>query len=326
MEHAQKPAEESEGNEQEVPLAEVAARAEAAQTGAHPAAWTTPVWKFWEDPTIASLGLVCPGCLMADSVGRMDGRYGAPCCSALSWGFLLPILSCALVGSSNRRLLRKQLNLPGSACSDYALHTLLPWCAVCQEAREIKYRSELQVIQRPSNKLLSPDTEAPQIQLMHEESQPRGLLIRRWNKGGSPDGGGSAGARKSPAAPARAARPVPKAARSPAAAAVAAGDVAKPGAASPPQQQAPQQAPQLEEAQATAAARSDTLADAVVAAVESKQQEVGEEAAESAVEHMLRTQTRMVRRTVAAAQAIRQQAEQAEEQLQHGNAGELQRR
>lgn len=36
----------------------------------------------------------------------------------------------AVVGGSTRRQLREQLNLPGTACNDYTLHTFLPFCAV----------------------------------------------------------------------------------------------------------------------------------------------------------------------------------------------------
>ena len=66
---------------------------------------------------------------------------------------------------------------------------------VCQEARELKYRSVLRCPPRPAAQLLVAHTEAPQIQLMNADSRPRGPLIRGWKPGGeAAAAGGSAAA------------------------------------------------------------------------------------------------------------------------------------
>lgn len=195
----------------------------------------------------------------------------------------LPV--AAVVGGNVRAQLREQLNLPGSTRADYLLHMVLCWCAVCQEARELKYRSVLSAPPRPSAKLLEGDTAAPQIQLMRAESRPRGALIKEW-KGGT-------------------------------GAAVPAGSASSNRAASRslPKQAAPMAAvPEAAAEGAAAEAQGRQQPPAVPAA------EAAMPSSESGIEEMLRAQSMRVEMAVQAAKRIEAQATQKELELQQESA------
>lgn len=212
--------------------------------------WHSPLWAVWLDVPLNCWGLLCPSCLYADSVTRLDGRCaregenacvqrvvyaahptqapGSPpacptprardprrrryaawcppcfahCCAssilacAREWDAAAPLrhiaervrgqgvlrsrrephvpagpllffpgttaglCSCALVpalsllftatplprtppaviGADTRRQMRETFQLPQAPCNDYIVHCLCCWCAICQEAREIKVR------------------------------------------------------------------------------------------------------------------------------------------------------------------------------------------
>ncbi|GAB4821703.1 hypothetical protein N2152v2_008749 [Parachlorella kessleri] len=74
--------------------------------------------------------------------------------------------------------MRETFQLPQEPCNDYVLHCFCCWCALCQEAREVKYRSQLQAPSSLAAQLV-PASDAPEVQLM-ARSKSKAVSLKEW--------------------------------------------------------------------------------------------------------------------------------------------------
>lgn len=76
---------------------------------------------------------------------RQAARAGEECAPSLH------VWMRAVVGADTRRQVRETFHLPEEPCNDYVVHCLLCWCALAQEAREIKVRFCVRNLENPSH-------------------------------------------------------------------------------------------------------------------------------------------------------------------------------
>ncbi|KAK9833117.1 hypothetical protein WJX74_007900 [Apatococcus lobatus] len=87
------------------------------------------------DCGICCCGLWCLPCLYGDNNKQLRGSGAGPCCLY----FWLSCCVCFIAGPF-REELRERHNLQERPCGDCCVHCCCSPCAVCQEAREIKYQ------------------------------------------------------------------------------------------------------------------------------------------------------------------------------------------
>ncbi|KAL6784334.1 hypothetical protein ACKKBG_A05745 [Auxenochlorella protothecoides x Auxenochlorella symbiontica] len=139
--------------------------------------WNTGLFDCWEDCHLTAEGLCCPQCLHADNATRID-RFATCCPYQCSYMCLSALLLCSLVGGHHRKELRHTFSLPESPCSDHMVHCFCSCCALCQEAREIKRRSNI----KPAPRLaagLARTGQPPEVQHM-ARTYSHGLSLEEW--------------------------------------------------------------------------------------------------------------------------------------------------
>ncbi|CAF1395598.1 unnamed protein product [Rotaria sp. Silwood1] len=102
------------------------------------AAWNSGLFDCFNDCGICLYGYCCTPCLFGENAERIDG---SSCCGSCCLWYLLSGFSlCCLIHMSKRRALRNRFSLEED-CNDCLATTFCAPCAICQEARELKYRS-----------------------------------------------------------------------------------------------------------------------------------------------------------------------------------------
>ncbi|KAK2451739.1 PLAC8 family protein [Trifolium repens] len=102
--------------------------------------WTTELFDCCEDSGNCWFTCCCPYCAFGRNVEIIDqGRTSAAKAGLTSCA--LHFCMCGSKYSSKfRSKLRAQYNLPEEPCSDCCIHRWVPFCAICQEYRELKNR------------------------------------------------------------------------------------------------------------------------------------------------------------------------------------------
>ncbi|CAF3342508.1 unnamed protein product [Rotaria socialis] len=102
------------------------------------AAWNTGLFDCCSDGGICLYGWCCAPCLYGENAEKIDGSscFGS-CCI---WYLLAQCSLCCLVHMGKRQTLRDRFGL-AEDCSDCVATTFCAPCAICQEARELKFRS-----------------------------------------------------------------------------------------------------------------------------------------------------------------------------------------
>uniref|UniRef100_A0A0C9RFS9 TSA: Wollemia nobilis Ref_Wollemi_Transcript_29843_741 transcribed RNA sequence n=1 Tax=Wollemia nobilis TaxID=56998 RepID=A0A0C9RFS9_9CONI len=134
-----------------------------------PSPWSSGICACCDDMQSCWIGLFCPCILFGKNVEYLEGQsWTGPCvvhfllwgvvtgmCCSLTEGTLLGLLgsfvSCYACGY--RRAIRTKYNLEEAPCGDFVTHLFCHMCAICQEYREIRDRSDgfnLSVLTAPS--------------------------------------------------------------------------------------------------------------------------------------------------------------------------------
>ncbi|GMH23722.1 hypothetical protein Nepgr_025565 [Nepenthes gracilis] len=122
-----------------------------------PIQWSSGICACCDDMQSCFIGLCCPCYLFAKNAEFLgSGTLIGSCtthfvlwalvntvCCLLTEGLLLGLPGCfvACYACNYRRTLRSNYNLQEAPCGDFATHFCCHFCAVCQEYREIRYRS-----------------------------------------------------------------------------------------------------------------------------------------------------------------------------------------
>ncbi len=91
----------------------------------------------FNDVGICIYGWCCPPCLYGENAEKIDG---SSCCGqACAWCLLAECSLCWLIHMGKRESLRRRYGLQED-CNDCLATAFCAACAICQEARELKYR------------------------------------------------------------------------------------------------------------------------------------------------------------------------------------------
>ncbi|CAF4124369.1 unnamed protein product [Rotaria sordida] len=102
------------------------------------AAWSTGLFDCFDDCGVCLYGYCCAPCLFGENAEKIDGSN---CCgSCCLWYLLAQCSLCCLIHMGKRQALRNRYGLDED-CNDCLATTFCAPCAICQEARELKYRS-----------------------------------------------------------------------------------------------------------------------------------------------------------------------------------------
>ncbi|GBG61206.1 hypothetical protein CBR_g19739 [Chara braunii] len=146
-----------------------------------PQRWVSGICACCDDLDSCCLGCWCPCVLFGRNVAALsDKPWVGPCVLYCLMDVLIRLVGLKLAGAcgwyflsfgscytfSQRRKLRTKYNLQEGPCMDPCTHYWCPWCAVCQEYREIRERSTNQFV------LLKTDISAPVPQTMERHPSP----------------------------------------------------------------------------------------------------------------------------------------------------------
>ncbi|CAF1010493.1 unnamed protein product [Adineta steineri] len=99
--------------------------------------WSSGLFDCFNDCNICLYGYCCTPCLYGENAEKIDG---SSCCgSCCIWYLLSSVSLCCIAHMGKRQALRNRFGLPED-CNDCAATTFCIPCAVCQEARELKFR------------------------------------------------------------------------------------------------------------------------------------------------------------------------------------------
>ena len=118
---------------------------------AYKAHWNTSLFDCCSDLEICCYGCCCRHCLYGSTVMNMsNGKQPCAMPCALTWcidcvltccGTTWPFQCSCIVTHTLRQAVRERFLLPQEPCNDILVHCCCQPCAICQEAREIKYQS-----------------------------------------------------------------------------------------------------------------------------------------------------------------------------------------
>ncbi|XP_031475064.1 protein PLANT CADMIUM RESISTANCE 10 [Nymphaea colorata] len=147
-----------------------------------PVQWSSGICACCDDMQSCCIGFFCPCFLFGKNTEFIGaGSWTGPCvthftlwglfnclCCLLTDGMLLGLpgimVSCYACGY--RRAIREKFNLQEAPCGDFVTHLCCHQCAICQEYRELRERSNGFSI----SNLSLPAVTAPQIQTMEPGS------------------------------------------------------------------------------------------------------------------------------------------------------------
>mmetsp|Transcript_40043 Transcript_40043/g.88929 ORF Transcript_40043/g.88929 Transcript_40043/m.88929 type:complete len:120 (-) Transcript_40043:218-577(-) len=99
--------------------------------------WSSGVFGCCYDCGTLFCGLCCLPCLYGQNTSNIDN---SSCfCNTLLYS-CCPFFTCCFAANTRQKL-RAKYALPEEPCSDCCVHCICSPCAVCQEAREIKFRA-----------------------------------------------------------------------------------------------------------------------------------------------------------------------------------------
>ncbi|CAL9770539.1 unnamed protein product [Musa acuminata subsp. burmannicoides] len=102
--------------------------------------WSTGLFDCEGDSTNTVMTAFFP-CVTFGQIAEILDQGRTSCTlGSLMYALLLPILSCAIVGTPYRSRLRQMYNLVEAPGEDWILHIFCPCCALCQEYRELQHR------------------------------------------------------------------------------------------------------------------------------------------------------------------------------------------
>lgn len=103
---------------------------------------------------------------------------GDNCCQQCCLYYLLSLcLACACLASGPRRSLREKHGLKEEPCGDCCTHCLCATCAICQEAREVKY----QALESAKGQFVAaPSAPAPEQQAMYYPPPPAPVVAEGY--------------------------------------------------------------------------------------------------------------------------------------------------
>ncbi|KAH9623049.1 hypothetical protein KSS87_012252 [Heliosperma pusillum] len=123
-----------------------------------PLQWSSGICACCDDMQSCCVGLFCPCYLFAkNAVSLGSGTLAGPCithfmlwalvngvCCLITDGVLWGLPGCFIgcYAYNYRKNLRTRYNLQEAPCGDFATHFFCHLCAICQEYREIRERSE----------------------------------------------------------------------------------------------------------------------------------------------------------------------------------------
>eukprot|EP00117_Sycon_ciliatum_P021612 scpid63746/ scgid18886/ PLAC8-like protein 1 len=113
--------------------------------------WSTGLFDCFNDITVCLLGCFCPVCLLFQTASQL-GENGCCVACCIPWPYGQMML---------RVKIRSENNIQGSICDDYCTVGCCQACAMCQEAREVKY---IQMNQGGGQSTLTVVTTQPQMQ------------------------------------------------------------------------------------------------------------------------------------------------------------------
>ncbi|KAL5707574.1 hypothetical protein ACHQM5_018463 [Ranunculus cassubicifolius] len=145
--------------------------------------WTSGICACCDDIHSCCIGVICPCYLFGKNAEYLgSGTLVGSCMThCILWG-LVNALCCLLTGGGAliglpggcfvacyacgyRRTLRAKYNLPDAPCGDLGTHLFCHVCAVCQEHREIRDRSQ--------DDIKRAQVKAPSIQTMESSASPK---------------------------------------------------------------------------------------------------------------------------------------------------------
>ncbi|GMH37797.1 hypothetical protein BSKO_05670 [Bryopsis sp. KO-2023] len=100
--------------------------------------WSSGVLGCCDDCGVCCKGICCPCCLYADNAkwskgtGRCKSGCVYLCCTGIGCMWLYSV--------GIRTTIRSKYNLKPQPCGDCCTHFCCHYCALCQEARELKFR------------------------------------------------------------------------------------------------------------------------------------------------------------------------------------------
>jgi Cys-rich protein (TIGR01571 family) len=103
-----------------------------------PTPWSSGLCSCCEDFGICFQGAFCPCCLY----GKNSEQIGEGSCIGNCLCYLFCFPCCQQ--TKTRNLIRKKYNLIDEPCGDCCVSWFCSTCALCQEAREIKYKTYLE--------------------------------------------------------------------------------------------------------------------------------------------------------------------------------------
>ncbi|UJR19102.1 hypothetical protein I4U23_022233 [Adineta vaga] len=104
--------------------------------------WNTSLFGCFDDIPLCCCGYWCSPCLFGINVEKIDGSSCVGC--GLAYGVSSLFALCWIPHMFKRKVLRDKYNLKAEPCHDCLVSAFCAPCSLCQEAREIKSRSEPQ--------------------------------------------------------------------------------------------------------------------------------------------------------------------------------------
>ncbi|XP_060181830.1 protein PLANT CADMIUM RESISTANCE 3-like [Lycium barbarum] len=99
--------------------------------------WSTNILACYRDPKNCLTTCVCP-CITSGQIAEIVSEGRTSCMEGviinllLCWCLATPLYTCY-----NRVKLRRKFKLEGNGCLDFLIHLVCPYCALCQEYREL---------------------------------------------------------------------------------------------------------------------------------------------------------------------------------------------
>ncbi|KAK1664123.1 hypothetical protein QYE76_052282 [Lolium multiflorum] len=147
------------------------------QLSRDPTQWSSGICACFDDPQSCCIGAACPCFLFGKNAQFLGSGTLAGSCTThcMLWGLLtsfcclctgglvlaVPGSAVACYACGYRQALRTKYNLPEAPCGDLTTHLFCHLCAICQEYREIRERTD-------SNNSSAPDVTPPPVQTMDE--------------------------------------------------------------------------------------------------------------------------------------------------------------
>nr|XP_010915859.1 protein PLANT CADMIUM RESISTANCE 7-like [Elaeis guineensis] len=102
--------------------------------------WTTGLFDCDQNSTNAVMTAFFPCVTFGQIAEILDEGQTSCTLGSFMHGLLLPVLACSILGTSYRQKVRQKYNLVQAPAEDWSVHLFCPYCALCQEYRELQNR------------------------------------------------------------------------------------------------------------------------------------------------------------------------------------------